>query len=154
MFRSMYTAASGMTAQQMNLDNIANNLANSSTAGYSSSQVDRRKVGKLAVAIQVAFQELGVFPASSTAVSVDAKEPVPFNTVQALENAERIDWVCDATIWILTVNTGDIILRDGTPVHIAVGSSLPSLNSREQSFGTWTVALDGICLSIHSCVRP
>ena len=83
MFRSMYTAASGMTAQQMNLDNIANNLANSSTAGYSSSQVDRRKVGKLAVAIQVAFQELGVFPASSTAVSVDAKEPVPFNTVQA-----------------------------------------------------------------------
>ena len=89
MFRSMYTAASGMTAQQMNLDNIANNLANSSTAGYSSSQVDRRKVGKLAVAIQVAFQELGVFPASSTAVSVDAKEPVPFNTVQAIENAER-----------------------------------------------------------------
>ena len=56
---------------------------------YSSSQVDRRKVGKLAVAIQVAFQELGVFPASSTAISVDAKEPVPFNTVQAIENAER-----------------------------------------------------------------
>ncbi len=56
---------------------------------YSSSQVDRRKVGKLAVAIQVAFQELGVFPASSTTISVDAKEPVPFNTVQAIENAER-----------------------------------------------------------------
>lgn len=56
---------------------------------YSSSQVDRRKVGKLAVAIQVAFQELGVFPASSTAISVDAKDPVPFNTVQAIENAER-----------------------------------------------------------------
>ncbi|HEY1271082.1 MAG TPA: flagellar basal-body rod protein FlgG [Terriglobales bacterium] len=34
MFRSLYTAASGMTAQQMNLDNIANNLANSSTAGF------------------------------------------------------------------------------------------------------------------------
>lgn len=34
MFRSMYTAASGMTAQQLNLDNIANNLANSSTAGF------------------------------------------------------------------------------------------------------------------------
>jgi flagellar basal-body rod protein FlgG len=30
----MYTAASGMTAQQMNLDNIANNLSNSSTAGF------------------------------------------------------------------------------------------------------------------------
>ncbi len=34
MIRSLYTAASGMTAQQMNLDNIANNLANSSTTGF------------------------------------------------------------------------------------------------------------------------
>jgi len=30
----MYTAASGMEAQQLNLDNIANNLSNSSTAGF------------------------------------------------------------------------------------------------------------------------
>lgn len=34
MFRSLYTAASGMMAQQMNLDNIANNLANSGTVGF------------------------------------------------------------------------------------------------------------------------
>jgi len=34
MIRALYTAASGMTAQQMNLDNIANNLANSSTSGF------------------------------------------------------------------------------------------------------------------------
>ena len=34
MMRSLYTAASGMMAQQLNLDNIANNLANSSTAGF------------------------------------------------------------------------------------------------------------------------
>ena len=34
MIRALYTAASGMSAQQMNLDNIANNLANSSTAGF------------------------------------------------------------------------------------------------------------------------
>lgn len=34
MFRALYTAASGMVAQQLNLDNIANNLANSSTAGF------------------------------------------------------------------------------------------------------------------------
>jgi flagellar basal-body rod protein FlgG len=34
MFRSLNTAASGMIAQQMNLDNIANNLANASTAGF------------------------------------------------------------------------------------------------------------------------
>jgi flagellar basal-body rod protein FlgG len=34
MFRSLNTAASGMIAQQLNLDNIANNLANASTAGF------------------------------------------------------------------------------------------------------------------------
>ncbi|HZD33411.1 MAG TPA: flagellar basal-body rod protein FlgG [Candidatus Angelobacter sp.] len=34
MFRALFTAASGMTAQQMNLDNIANNLANASTTGF------------------------------------------------------------------------------------------------------------------------
>lgn len=34
MFRSLYTAASGMNAQQMNLDNVANNLANANTAGF------------------------------------------------------------------------------------------------------------------------
>ena len=34
MIRALYTAASGMSAQEMNLDNIANNLANSSTAGF------------------------------------------------------------------------------------------------------------------------
>ena len=34
MLRALYSAASGMNAQQMNVDNIANNLANANTAGY------------------------------------------------------------------------------------------------------------------------
>ncbi len=34
MIRALYTAASGMSAQQANLDTIANNLANSATAGF------------------------------------------------------------------------------------------------------------------------
>jgi flagellar basal-body rod protein FlgG len=34
MIRALYSAASGMTAQQLNVDNIANNLANASTVGY------------------------------------------------------------------------------------------------------------------------
>jgi len=32
--RALFSAASGMTAQQMNVDNIANNLANANTTGY------------------------------------------------------------------------------------------------------------------------
>ena len=34
MIRALYTAASGMSAQQLNLDTVANNLANSATAGF------------------------------------------------------------------------------------------------------------------------
>jgi flagellar basal-body rod protein FlgG len=36
MIRALYSAASGMNAQQMNVDNIANNLANANTTGYKS----------------------------------------------------------------------------------------------------------------------
>jgi flagellar basal-body rod protein FlgG len=34
MIRALYTAASGMSAQQANLDTVANNLANSATSGF------------------------------------------------------------------------------------------------------------------------
>ncbi len=34
MIRALYSAASGMTAQQMNVDNIAHNLANANTVGF------------------------------------------------------------------------------------------------------------------------
>lgn len=56
---------------------------------YASSQVDKKKVGRLAMAIQVAFQEMGVFESSSTKVPVDLEDPMPFNTVQSIENMER-----------------------------------------------------------------
>jgi DNA-binding response OmpR family regulator/flagellar motor protein MotB len=56
---------------------------------YSSSQVDKRRVGKLAMAIQVAFQDLGVFQASTTRVPIDSSSPMPFSQVQAIEGAAR-----------------------------------------------------------------
>ena len=40
MIRALYTAASGMNAQQANIDNIANNLANVNTTGFKKSRVD------------------------------------------------------------------------------------------------------------------
>lgn len=39
MFRALYTAASGMNAQQLNLENIANNLANANTVGFRARQL-------------------------------------------------------------------------------------------------------------------
>ena len=40
MIRALYTAASGMTAQQANIDNVAHNLANANTAGFKKSHVE------------------------------------------------------------------------------------------------------------------
>ena len=40
MIRSLYTAATGMTAQQLNMDVIANNLANVNTTGFKKTRVD------------------------------------------------------------------------------------------------------------------
>ena len=57
-----YAACAGLRARTQALELISNNLANLNTPGYSSSQVHKRKVGKLATAIQVAFQQMGFFP--------------------------------------------------------------------------------------------
>ncbi len=40
MIRALYTAASGMNAQQANMDNVANNLANVNTTGFKKSRVE------------------------------------------------------------------------------------------------------------------
>ena len=40
MIRALYTSASGMNSQQMNLDLIANNLANVNTTGFKKSKIE------------------------------------------------------------------------------------------------------------------
>ena len=44
MIKAMRTAATGMIAQQMNVDNIANNLANVNTTGFKKSKVQFQDV--------------------------------------------------------------------------------------------------------------
>jgi len=56
---------------------------------FSSAQVDHRKVGQIAMAIQVAFQQMGVFESSNTHIPLDKSEPMPFEKVQVVENAMR-----------------------------------------------------------------
>ena len=56
---------------------------------YASSQVDKRRAGRLAQAIQVAFQELGVFQTSNTKIPVNDDEEVPFQKVQIVENVNK-----------------------------------------------------------------
>jgi chemotaxis protein MotB len=57
-----YAACSALKSQTNALDIAANNIANVSTAGYSAAQLDKRRAGKLATAIQTAFQQYGSLP--------------------------------------------------------------------------------------------
>lgn len=58
---------------------------------FASSQVDKRKVGKIALAVQVAFQQLGIFDSSNTHMALNLSEPMPFSEVQMVENAVRTE---------------------------------------------------------------
>ena len=53
---------------------------------YSSAQVDKRKAGRLADAIQVAFQELGVFQTTGKKVPISDEQTIPVEKGQAVEN--------------------------------------------------------------------
>jgi chemotaxis protein MotB len=52
---------------------------------FASSQVDKRKAGQLALAIQVAFQRLGMFTPSSNAPNL-IKTETPFSKAQMIDN--------------------------------------------------------------------
>jgi chemotaxis protein MotB len=58
---------------------------------YSSSQVDKRKIGKISLAIQVAFQQMGVFETSNTKMPLSTTEPMPFQDAQMIENVVRTE---------------------------------------------------------------
>src|ERR1700693_775582 len=79
---------------------------------YASSQVDKKKVGKLAFAIQAAFQEMGVFQGSTAAMPIDVAHPMTFNTSPASENTEltaSLGWIAshpDASLYP-TLEVGD-----------------------------------------------
>ncbi len=66
MIQALYTAASGMLAQQLNVDTISNNLANVSTTGFKKMRVD--------------FQDLlyhTIKPAGSPPTAPGIQSPVP-----------------------------------------------------------------------------
>jgi chemotaxis protein MotB len=56
---------------------------------FASSQVDKRKVGKIALAVQVAFQQLGIFESGNARMPLSQSESMPFSDVQLAESVMR-----------------------------------------------------------------
>lgn len=68
MIRALYTAASGMNAQQANIDNVAHNLANVNTTGFKKSRVEFE---------DLVYQQI---KAPGTPTSQDAEAPIGLET--------------------------------------------------------------------------
>lgn len=68
MERGLYIAASGMVAEQMRQDQIANDLANASTPGYKADRVTQRAFGDLLLTNTVTGQTIGGL---TTGVGID-----------------------------------------------------------------------------------
>src|SRR3954454_7702591 len=59
MDRGLYLAASGMLAEQVRQDQIANDLANASTAGYKADRTTQQSFGQLLLTNSVTGQAIG-----------------------------------------------------------------------------------------------
>ena len=57
---------------------------------FSSSQVDKRKAGKLAMAMQEAFQQMGIFQAANSRTPMVTADPMPAQNVQLIEDGKGI----------------------------------------------------------------
>jgi flagellar basal-body rod protein FlgF len=87
MDRGLYIAASGMLAEQIRQDQIANDLANASTPGYKADRTAQRTFGELLLSSSSG----GPVGAQSTAVRVERIE-TDFSPRPARETGEPLDF--------------------------------------------------------------
>jgi flagellar basal-body rod protein FlgF len=88
MDRGLYIAASGMLAEQIRQDQIANDLANAATPGYKADRTAQRTFGDLLLSSSESGAPVGT---QSTAVQVDRIE-TDFTPKPARETGEPLDF--------------------------------------------------------------
>ena len=88
MDRGLYIAASGMLAEQIRQDQIANDLANAATPGYKADRTAQREFGALLLANRATGATVG---SQSTAVQVDNIE-TDFSPKPSRDTGEPLDF--------------------------------------------------------------
>ena len=127
MIRALFTAATGMTAQQLNIDTVANNLANVNTAGFKRSRVD----------FQDLLYQTSRMPGSPTVQGADAPtgtqvgggvRPASTQRIFTQGDFQRTDNPLDLVI------EGDgffqVLRGDGTTAYTRAGSFRQDANGR------------------------
>jgi flagellar basal-body rod protein FlgG len=163
MMRALWSAASGMTAQQLNVDNIANNLANVNTTGFKKQRVDFQdlmyQTTKLpgspafsGVEVPTGIQTgLGVRPAATTKVFAQG-------TIQNSGNPLDVCIEGDGFFQVLKPNgdivysragalkmdsNGNIVTSDGYPLEPALTIPVDAESIAIGSDGTVAVLIAG-----------
>jgi len=127
MIRALFTAATGMTAQQLNTDTVANNLANVNTTGFKRSRVD----------FQDLLYQTSRMPGAPTAQGADAPtgtqvgggvRPASTQRIFTQGDFQRSDNPLDLVI------EGDgffqVLRGDGTTAYTRAGSFRKDANGR------------------------
>jgi flagellar basal-body rod protein FlgF len=144
MDRGLYLAASGMLAEQARQDQIANDLANASTAGYKADRTTQQSFGQLLLKNSVTGETVGN---QTTAVQVtgtvtdwtpqplkDTGEPLDFGitgdgffavqTSQGTRYTRNGQFNADDKGQLVTL-TGDLVLgRDNRPIKVGADGAV------------------------------
>jgi flagellar basal-body rod protein FlgF len=138
MDRGLYIAASGMLAEQIRQDQIANDLANASTSGYKADRTAQRTFGDLLMDNSVTGAQIG---SQSTAVQVDkietdftpkpsrdTGEPLDFaivgegffevRTAQGTRYTRNGEFRADSNGQLVTAEGNPVLGRTGQPVKV------------------------------------
>ena len=138
MDRGLYIAASGMLAEQVRQDQIANDLANASTPGYKADRTAQQSFGNLLLSNSQTGQQIGP---QSTAVQVrriqtdftpqplrDTGEPLDFGivgngffavqTAQGVRYTRNGQFTSDGQGQLITAQGDRVLGRNGRPITI------------------------------------
>ena len=122
MIRALKTAATGMRAQQLNVDNIANNLANINTTGFKRSKVE----------FQDLFYQTARVPGRVAGQGIEAPSGLEVGYGTAPVATQRIfspgEILPTNNPLDLAIN-GDGFFRISTPVLLNSSAPLPALHS-------------------------
>jgi flagellar basal-body rod protein FlgF len=142
MDRGLYIAASGMLAEQIRQDQIANDLANASTPGYKADRTSQRSFNDLLLANSATGQTVGP---QSTAVQVD-RIVTDFTARPLRETGEPLDFAISGD-GFFAVQTGQGVryTRNGqfaldSQSRLVTASGAPVLDAA----GRPIVATDGV----------
>jgi flagellar basal-body rod protein FlgG len=144
MDRGLYIAASGMLAEQVRQDQIANDLANASTPGYKADRTTQAAFGSMLLANSATGAAIG---SQSTAVGVD-KVTTDFTPQPARETGEPLDFAivgdgffpvrtaqgvrytrdgqfsADAQGRLVTAMGDPVLDRGGQPIQVGAGGAV------------------------------